>query len=348
VAKFVSTKQLFALPPSKPTDWVIEGMIRTGRKRPSLLAGLPEAGKSTLAHQIAIAVATGAPFMGRTTQKSHVLYWKNEETEADVKEDLIQAGLVNDDSLTVILPEAKDDNIQVLVQALTKYESKLCIVETLADFFPGYELEKSKDMRDALSRFATEVGAYFPNTAFLMLAQFNKSTSKDGLSLTRISGSTSIPAGADAKLYLEQASNADDRRIFHTTVRKGTRIERTYLVFDEHTRTSTLGMKVKDEAKFQKDEKKLKKLTELDAKIKEVLTATSNMPKMKAVKAVGGHREDTKKRIDELIKHGYITQTTGGEKGTALILNLSGIEMPDLQQEQEYLNKLTGKETEAA
>jgi hypothetical protein len=348
VAKYLSTIDIFALPPVKPTDWVIDGMIRARRKRPSLLCGLPEAGKSTLAHQIALCVATKTPFMGRATTQGRVLYWKNEEDELDVGEDFIQAGLVNDGNLTVVIPEANDDNLKVLVEGLQKHEYKLCIVETLADIFPDYDLNKSKEMRTALSRFSAEVMVHFPNTAFLLLAQYNKSNSKDGLALTRINGSTAIPAGSDAKLYLEQYSNTDDRRVFHTSIRKGKRIEQTFLVYNEKTRSSTLGVKVADELKMQKDDKKIKKLTELDTKIQKVLATTPGMPKMKAVDEVGGNREVTKQRIDELINGGYITETMGGKKGTAKVLTLSGLGMPNLQSEQSFFKQLTGKEAEDA
>ncbi len=65
MAKYISTTEILALPPSKPEDWVVADLLRTGRKRPALLCGLPEAGKSTLAHQLALAVANGVPFLDR-------------------------------------------------------------------------------------------------------------------------------------------------------------------------------------------------------------------------------------------------------------------------------------------
>ena len=191
-------------------------------------------------------------------------------------------------NLTMILPESNDNNAQVLVQGLTEHDSRLCIVETLADFMPDSELEKSKEMRDALSRFSENIMVHFPDTAFLLLAHFNKSTSKDGLALTRINGSTFIPAGTDAKIYLEQVSDTDHRRVLHATVRKGQRIEPTYLEFDAQTLTSTLGTKVKDESQDKKEKAKLQKLTELDAKIGQALIETPGIPKMEVVKAVGG------------------------------------------------------------
>ena len=339
MAKYISTTEILALPPSKPEDWVVADLLRTGRKRPALLCGLPEAGKSTLAHQLALAVANGVAFLDRATVKGHVLFWKNEESASDVREDLVRAGLVDAGKLTMILPEPKDNNIQVLTQGLTEHGSRLCIVETLADFMPDAELEKSKEMRDALSRFSNDIMAYFPNTAFLLLAHFNKSTSKDGLALTRINGSTFIPAGTDAKIYLEQVSDTDHRRVLHATVRKGQRIEPTYLEFDEKTLTSTLGVRVKDEVQDKRENAKLQKLTEIDARIRQVLTETPGIPKMDVVKAVGGNRQAVSKRIDELINgYGCIEVTMGGDKGTAKLLTLLG-EMPDV-----YVDWRTGLE----
>ena len=347
MAKHISTAEILALPPSKPTDWVVADLLRAGRKRPSLLCGLPEAGKSTLAHQLALAVANGKPFLGRDTVKGHVLYWKSEESAADVREDLVQAGLAEAGKLTMILPEEKDDNTRELIISLNEHDSRLCIVETLGDFMPDSELEKSKEMRDALARFSSNIVVHYPHTAFLLLAHFNKSTSKDGLSLTRINGSTMIPAGTDAKIYLEQVSDTDHRRVLHATVRKGHRIEPTYLDFDEKTLTSTLGIKVKDEVVIKKEDAKLKRLTDLDEKIKQVLLADPGIAKMDMVKAVGGNRQTVSKRIDELVNdYGCITVTMGGEKGNAKLLTLTG-EMPDVNiQGLDGLDQLFKQEQE--
>jgi hypothetical protein len=329
MAKYISTAEILAMPPSKPTDWVVDQLLRAGRKRPSLLCGFPESGKSTLAHQLALAVANGTPFLGRDTVKGHVLYWKNEESMADVREDLIQAGLVETGNLTMIFPDANDSNAQVLCVGLVNHNSRLCFVETLGDFMNEAELEKSKDMRNAIAHFTNEIVVSFPDTAFLLLTHLNKST-KEGLAATRILGSTLIPAGTDAKIYMEQVSDSDHRRIIHATVRKGKKIERTYLDFDEKTLTSTLGIMVKDEVIVQKESAKHKKLTALDEKIKQVLTDTPGIPKMEAVTAVGGKRENTLKRIDELINdYGSIAVTMGGEKGNAKLLTWVG-ELPDV------------------
>ncbi len=321
----LSTSEILALPPSQPTDWIVDGLIRAGRKRPSLLCGLPEAGKSTLAHQLALAVANGVPFLDRATVQGHVILWKNEDSPQDIREDLVQAGLVNTSELSIILPKPGDDNQTILLRSLVERpDTRLVVIETLADFMKDSELEKSKDMRDALDQFANSVCALHPNTAFLLLAHYNKSTN-EGLSLTRINGSTFIPAGTDAKLYLEQVSDKDSRRIFHATVRKGKRIEPTFLIFDPNTLNSTLGRTVADEVAQAKKGLAELRIIELDTKIEQLLRESPDIPKMTLVKKVGGAGAATKDRIDQLIESGFILTKKGGDKGNAILLRWNGI-----------------------
>src|SRR5438067_12558492 len=104
MAQIISAEQLFALPPTPPTNSIVEGLLRTRRKRPSLLCGFPGAGKSTLAHQLALAVANGVPFLGRKTIVGRDLFWKNEEGAEDVREDLQAAGLTANTKVTFLLP----------------------------------------------------------------------------------------------------------------------------------------------------------------------------------------------------------------------------------------------------
>ena len=70
--------------PEQQVEWIVEGLLRTGRRRPSLSAGKPETGKSTLAWQLAVAVTKGARFLGRATTKGKVIFWQSEEEAGDV------------------------------------------------------------------------------------------------------------------------------------------------------------------------------------------------------------------------------------------------------------------------
>jgi RecA-family ATPase len=71
-----------------PSEWLIDGLLRMGRKRPSLLLGRPGSGKSTLALQLAVNVTQGKIFLGRQTIKSDVIFWQSEESEEDIQDAL--------------------------------------------------------------------------------------------------------------------------------------------------------------------------------------------------------------------------------------------------------------------
>jgi len=68
-----------------PQEWIVDGLLRIGRKRISLLAGKPESGKSCIGRQLTVAVVKGEPFFGRQTVRGSVLLWQTEECPEDVR-----------------------------------------------------------------------------------------------------------------------------------------------------------------------------------------------------------------------------------------------------------------------
>jgi hypothetical protein len=240
-----TAKELIALPPSNPANWIVEGLLRTNRRRPSLLCGFPEAGKSTVAHQLALAVANGVPFLDRKTTQGHIIYWKNEDSAQDVREDFHRAGLSTNSKLLILLPEPEDRNLEVLTSALSQNpNTKLVIVETLADFLYIPDITNNDDCRTALQSFCNLVMKSNPNCAFLLLHHFNKSNINAELSGTKILGATAINGFTDAKIYLRQISDEDSRRVIHASVRKGRAIVPTYLDFEPETLTPESGVKI--------------------------------------------------------------------------------------------------------
>src|ERR1700686_1019338 len=89
----LSSKEWAALP-TPPKDWIVNGLLRVGRRRPSILAGNAGDGKSTLAKQLAIAISQGKPFLGRETKRSPSIYWQTEDEVPDVVEALMLMGYV--------------------------------------------------------------------------------------------------------------------------------------------------------------------------------------------------------------------------------------------------------------
>lgn len=328
MATLYTAKELILLPPTNPSDWIVEGLFRTNRKRPSLLCGFPGAGKSTLAHQLALAVATGIPFLGRNTKQGYVLYWKNEDSAQDVAEDFIKAGMTQCNALTVLIPSPGDNNFKELNSALALHpETKLVIIETFSDFLRVLDITNNDNCRTELQRFCDTIIKPHPDCVFVMLHHFNKSEPKGDLSITRILGGTAIAGGTDAKIYLSQVSDNDPRRTIHAHARKGKAIEPTYLNFDPATLTSTLGDTVKQESITSRSIVKAQKLLGLDASIQQIINQHPGAAKSEISALVRGNTQTIGRHIEEMIQSGLILVKQGGGKGSPQRLYLPGTEL---------------------
>lgn len=69
--------------PPPPRDWLIQDMHLKGKS--AILAGLSGVAKSQLTAQLAMAVATGSPFAGRSTKKGQVLILSGEEDRDELQ-----------------------------------------------------------------------------------------------------------------------------------------------------------------------------------------------------------------------------------------------------------------------
>lgn len=295
--------------PDIPCHWVVQDFLRTSRKRVSLILGSPEAGKSTIAKQLSIAVAQGTPFLGRETDQGKVIYWQSEEDPQDAKEDFFRSGLKSDDPLIIVHPEANDENCADLNRILeANPDTKLVVIETLDDFLKIEDIKENSAGREAFERFDAEVvSKHCSHCAFVVLHWLKKSDKQTTRNIHRILGGTILAGKTDAKVYLQQVSDEDPRRIIQVTVRKGVPIEPTYLLFDAQTQTSELGAKVADEKSKNAQTKLELERTALDTRILATIHQNPGKPKVEIKKLVGGKGELVGRRIDEQIAAGLIT-----------------------------------------
>lgn len=70
--------------PSPPPDWLVPGLLHRGTM--VILAGDAGIGKTTLSYTLAVAKATGQPFLGRPMPPGRVLYFDEENSEPDFEE----------------------------------------------------------------------------------------------------------------------------------------------------------------------------------------------------------------------------------------------------------------------
>jgi len=302
--KKFTLRDLNNLPRTK-REWVVELLIRPG-KRPSIICGSPEAGKSTIAIQLSKAVSRGEDFLGRKTTQGRVIYWQSEEDEQDAAEDFLP-GVSLDDPIVILHPDIRDNNLTELKNALHKYpDTRLCVIETLMDFFKSEDIDAGPENRNKFAKLQ-EVMGLFPQCAFVLLHWFKKSDSqKTGLSIHKMLGSTVIAAETSTKIFLKEVSDSDHRRVIQVRIRKGKSIDETYLNWDDATKTSTLGMTVAQERAERKvvvgEQQQVAKQTNLLAVIADHRLA--NVTEIH--KIVGWRKDDLLVELGQLVSDGQI------------------------------------------
>src|SRR6202451_417806 len=287
----------------EPSDWIWDGILKTHQKRPSLLLGLAESGKSTFAVQLAVATMQGAPCLYRATKKSKVIFWKSEDSAEDTKSDFVRAGWRDGDPLVLLLPDPEDNNVQCLADTLAQHpDTKLVIIETILDFLKIKDSNSTERVKAEMKRLEDAIWTNYPDCAVLLLHWFNKDeVSVDSQSITKINGSHAFATTTATKIYLHRVSDQDPRRWIYISARRGRELEPTYLVFDKATGTSTLGET--RYAEKTRDKAQVKKSHEQDLISKAIYTANENPGLVKGAlaKKMGGNYQTALEKIDALI-----------------------------------------------
>jgi hypothetical protein len=146
---------------------------------------------------------------------------------------------------------ADEDSCDNLAAFLREHiDATLIIIETLDDLLKIENIKENTASRKAFEEFQLSIMESYSSTmSFLALWHLKKGETEfagDG-----ILGASVIRGRTDAKIFLSQVSEGDDRRIISTTKRIGRPIPKTYLVFDPLTKKSVLGQAVEDEYKIK-------------------------------------------------------------------------------------------------
>jgi AAA domain len=229
-----------------PSQWVVDQLLRVGRRRISLLLSLPESGKSTLARQLAVCVSKGRSFFCRQTKRCPILYWQTEDAPEDLQESFNRLGYnaATDEPIYIFHGAANDNTLDNFDAVLTAHpEIKLVIIETLDDLLRVDDIKENTAAREAFETFDKAFAKHSHRVGCLALHHLKKTENKTDAGRD-ILGATNVRGRTDAKWYLHIADDDDSpikRRLFEATIRRGRPIEKTYLDYNPETETSTLG-----------------------------------------------------------------------------------------------------------
>lgn len=217
--------------PEELVDWLIDGLLPAGGF--SVLAGKPKAGKSTLARNLALAVAQGGSLLGRLTQRGPVVYLALEEKRSEVRKHFQAMGATGEEEIYIYASTAPADAIKQIRAVAEERKPVLVIID------PLFRLARVKDSNDyaqvtqalePLLSLARETGAHV-----LCVHHASKGERQDGDSIL---GSTAIFAAVDSALIMKRS---DRYRTIKSIQRYGEDLEESTLRFDAQTRTVTLG-----------------------------------------------------------------------------------------------------------
>jgi putative DNA primase/helicase len=108
------------------TAYVVADLLPTGGL--SILAAKPKVGKSTLARNLALAVARGEPFLGRDTARGAVVYLALEEKRSEVHKHFASMG-AHDEAIIVHVGAAPQEALAALQEAIAEHQPVLVIIE---------------------------------------------------------------------------------------------------------------------------------------------------------------------------------------------------------------------------
>jgi len=285
--------------PEEAIPWLVDQMLPAGGL--SLLAGKPKAGKSTLARNLALAVARGEPFLGRATSAGAVVYLALEEKRAEVQAHFARMG-ASEEPVFVHVGGAPEAALAALRMAIERQGAKLAIVDPLLRFVRLRDANDYAEVTAALEPLlllARDTGCHI-----LACHHLGKLEREGG---DGILGSTALFGAVDTALLLRRR---EDGRVVSSIQRYGTDLPATILTFDVDTGVVAAGLAVA-EAEMALAETK-------------VLEAIADAPLAEADirAAAGGNTAVTGRALRRLLAAGRVERTGTGHRGDPYLYGL--------------------------
>lgn len=115
--------------PEEAVQWLVDELLPESGF--SLLVAKPKVGKTTLAQNLALQIAQGKHFLGRTTQQGPVIYLALEEKRAEVRKHFKDMGATGEEEIYVYVASAPADGLQQVRAAVEKLKPVLIIIDPL-------------------------------------------------------------------------------------------------------------------------------------------------------------------------------------------------------------------------
>lgn len=226
VPQLTSAADLLALPDTV-ARWVVDGFLGEGCL--SLLAGKPGAGKTTLARDLALRIAQGGTWLGRTVKQGPVLYLALEEHERQVKKHMVKMGMVAEDPLHFFIggiPPGK--GLGILTDLVRRVQPVFVVIDPLDSFLQVRRINEYGEVYAALRPLVR-----FVRDTDLHILLVHHAGKGEGNPEDAFLGSTALSGAVDTNMLLEVS---DRRRSLRTTKqREGDILEPTIITLHPET-----------------------------------------------------------------------------------------------------------------
>ena len=230
VRKLVSVAELLS-EPEEEVAWIVDRMLPAGGI--SMLVAKPKVGKSTMARNLALAVARGEAFFGRGCECGTVLYLALEEKRGEVRVHLEQMG-ASDEDLHLHFGSSPEDALKWVERLIREYNPRLVVIDPLFLFVrikDGNDYAEVTRVLEPLRNLARGSG-----THILVTHHMGKGGGEDGDGTL---GSTALFGAVDT---LFEYRKRGDKRVVKTIQRgSGEDLEETVVEFDKETGLVTSG-----------------------------------------------------------------------------------------------------------
>ena len=232
----------------KPEEAIVEALIY--KNTLNVLGGSPKAGKTTLAHQLAVCVSKGIPFLEHNTVQTPVLYLSLEEHESRVRRAFRTLGVAEDDELFLVFKKLKSSDYKLVIQGLREQiidnNIGLVVIDTIIHMPKEGRLKDSSvlDYNNTVDWWNDYMDiAHELDVAVMLIYHMPKfASSRIGRSpINSMFGSTGLGAMVDQAYAVWREPN--DKRSFQTEGRLPDFPDHE-IILNEETLWSKLGAKV--------------------------------------------------------------------------------------------------------
>jgi hypothetical protein len=213
-----TAEQLLGMELPEPR-WAVRGIVPEGL---TLFAGKPKLGKSWLALNLAIAIATGGTALGKIpVEQGDVLYLALEDTKRRLLDRIVQlqrsqgAARLNRLHFIRQCPRQDKGGLKVITDWLESHEqARLVIIDTWAKFRPSRRQRSDQYEEDYGHAAEVKAIADARGAAVLPLHHCRKMAAEDALE--EVSGTLGLTGAADATLVLRRDRGQMDGSLFVT------------------------------------------------------------------------------------------------------------------------------------